>query len=130
LLWACGSSEPPPPRENVLQLVLGGENKSLGAALRALQPERAEPRVEPEPVPEPAPAREPPPRSREEPIPQPTPVVPPREVRLGRGQTVAALAREHLGSGDRWREILDLNGWTEADAKRLSVGTVVRLPTR
>ena len=55
VVLACGGSEPPAPRENVLELVLGGENKSLTAALRALRPAPAEPRGAPEPAQEPPP---------------------------------------------------------------------------
>ena len=38
------------------------------------------------------------------------------------------LAKQHLGSGLRYREILEANGWTEADAKRLREGQAVKIP--
>lgn len=49
-------------------------------------------------------------------------------VTLKRGQTLIHLAKEHLGSGNRFRELLDLNGWSDAEARRLAEGTKVRVP--
>ena len=130
VLWACGGSAPPPPSENVLELEVGGDNKPLSLALRALQP-AAERRPAALPEPRRESAAEPPPvRPAVRPAVQSEPAAATHTVRLGRDQTVVGLAREHLGSDLRWREILELNGWTEADAKRLPVGTVVVLPRR
>ena len=47
---------------------------------------------------------------------------------LRSGQTIFGLAREHLGSAVRYREILECNGWTEEQAARLPAGTRVVLP--
>ena len=49
-------------------------------------------------------------------------------VTLKRGQTLIHLAKEHLGSGNRFRELLELNGWSDAEARRLAEGTKVRVP--
>lgn len=43
-----------------------------------------------------------------------------------RGDTLGAIAREHLGSAGRWRELARLNG--VQDERKLAVGTVLRLP--
>ncbi len=40
------------------------------------------------------------------------------------------LARKHLGDGARVSEILQLNGWSEADARRLLAGQKVKLPKK
>lgn len=50
-------------------------------------------------------------------------------VELGRGETLMQLAKRHLGSSGRYREILERNGWSEADAKRLRAGQLVKIPT-
>ena len=68
--------------------------------------------------------------------PSPTPpgpaVEPPayREVELQSGQTISHIASEHLGTMRRAGEILELNGWTEVEARRLPIGTVVKIPPR
>ncbi len=62
--------------------------------------------------------------------PPPAPIGPRREVSLDAGQTLFELARVHLGDGNRFHELLELNGWSEAQARRLPVGTVVQLPPR
>lgn len=49
------------------------------------------------------------------------------EVALEPRQTLMHLARIHLGSGNRFKEIMAWNGWTDADARRLQPGTKVRL---
>jgi len=60
----------------------------------------------------------------------PESAAPLRTVVLGRGETLYSLAVHHLDDGKRWREILALNGWTEAQVGGLAEGTVVRLPAR
>jgi nucleoid-associated protein YgaU len=50
------------------------------------------------------------------------------EVELEPRQTLSVLARKHLGSANRFKEILELNGWTDADARRLRPGQKVRIP--
>lgn len=49
-------------------------------------------------------------------------------VELGRGETLMQLAKHHLGSSARYREILERNGWSEADARRLRAGQLVKIP--
>ncbi len=51
-----------------------------------------------------------------------------RTVVLGAGETLAGLCAKHLGDAGRWRQVAELNGWTEDDLRRLSTGTEVRLP--
>jgi nucleoid-associated protein YgaU len=38
------------------------------------------------------------------------------------------LAKKYLGDGNRFREILTANGWTERDARRLPAGQAVKVP--
>lgn len=110
-----------------LVLEVGGPHPSLRQTLRGLGVAFAAPEVlvpEPdapdagiaddaEPVPGPVPG------------PEPSPFV---VVVLGEGQTVAHLARTHLGDANRYAEILTLNGWSESDSRRLRPGTKVRIP--
>lgn len=49
-----------------------------------------------------------------------------RTHRVGRGETLYALAKRYYGSGGRWRTIADANGLSEGDA--LPVGTTLRIP--
>ena len=51
-----------------------------------------------------------------------------RIVELKKGQTIFRLAQQHLGSASRWREILQFNNLTEASARKLPPGTMLRLP--
>lgn len=53
-----------------------------------------------------------------------------RVVRLVHGQTLGQLCAAELGTATRWREVAELNGWSEADVVRLPAGTAVKLPAR
>lgn len=50
----------------------------------------------------------------------------PRSVRVEAGQTLFAIAREHLGDGARWRDLLDAN--PGLDPQHLRAGQTLRLP--
>ena len=117
------ATTPPAPGPNVLSLELGGEHRSLTRALHVLQPETPEPT---EPI------RQlsgtPPTEPTEDPEPEPRGDL--REVALGESQTIQDVSMEHLGTTKRWMEILELNGWTEEEARKLRVGTMVKLPAR
>ncbi|MFE0400076.1 LysM peptidoglycan-binding domain-containing protein [Paenibacillus lactis] len=39
-----------------------------------------------------------------------------------------SIAKAHLGDGSRYKELMKLNNITEAQAKKLKVGTVIKLP--
>ena len=131
LVFACGGPPRSVPQEDVLILELGGINQPLREALlRFALPGDETLEVL---VPVPSPARS------EQAIPQPT--VSPAErttarepefltVYLRENETLYGLARTHLGSGSRFRELLDVNGWSEAQASRLPVGTPVKVPLR
>jgi len=132
--------------DGVLVMELGGAQTELGEDLVragiALLPQRALAEIklpdDVEPVPQPAPPAD----ERTdpaEPEPQPEPEPDPQDqaassgetvVVLGKGQTLFAVAKKHLGSATRYKEILKHNGWTEAQAKRLPAGTKVKLPPR
>lgn len=131
------------PSEGALVLELGGQQESLRAGLAAagitLGPPQRLRELPPPSVDEPPPAV-----GRETPAPAPevtpgpapaAPVAPAPEspwkvVKLKRGQTLIHLAKEHLGNGNLFRELLELNGWTEAEARRLPEGASVRVPVR
>ncbi len=49
------------------------------------------------------------------------------EVELGEGQTLMDLAMEHLGTSRRYLEIMEWNGLSDRDARRLKVGQKIRL---
>lgn len=128
LLAGCGADAAAARTgDGELVLEVGGPHPSLRQTLQALGvvldapvPLVVEASVEgagaagdPEPAPGPAPG------------PEPSPFV---VVVLGEGQTVAHLARKHLGSANRYAEILALNGWSESDSRRLRPGTKVKIP--
>lgn len=117
-------------------LVVGGQEanlrESLARARAALVPASVTPPVEPQresveptriappmPAPEPAP-----------PDPRPAPPPTERTVVLEPGMTLYSIAREHLPGRpeDGVRRILERNGWTEAQVRRLPRGTKVKLP--
>ena len=49
-------------------------------------------------------------------------------VTLGPKQTLIHLAKKHLGNGNRYREIMQVNGWDEDQVRRLPAGTQVKIP--
>ena len=51
-------------------------------------------------------------------------------VTVQKGDSLYGLSARHLGSGKRWPEIARLNGLSDADIKRLSVGRELKLPPR
>lgn len=127
-----------------LVLELGGASPSLAASLERLGVELLPAQqVPPGPLADVAPpergpsASDPSPDSapdRDQAAP-PEPSAPPTrpapawfEVELGPRQTLMDLAQEHLGSARRFKEIMDLNGWSDRDARRLRVGTLVKVP--
>jgi hypothetical protein len=111
---------------DTLVLEVGGEQGSLRQALvaagvlapgrRTAEPEQVVP-VEPADVP---------PEPEVAPPPAPDHIM----VELGAGETLIHLAKRHLGDGNRFRDILTANGWTEGDARRLPAGQMVRIPVR
>jgi len=127
------------PGDGTLILEVGGQQDSLREALAAagitIAPAQRvrDVEVRQEPVPEPD-GGVPVPPTAEEPMVRPDVVQPPvvepqwKTVALKRGQTLIHLAKEHLGNGNRFRELLECNGWTEAQARRLPEGTKVRVP--
>lgn len=127
LAAACGDGAVASPDQGALVLEVGGDHSSLRQALQAAgvrlpadasakRDDRGEDAAPAAPKPEPAP---PPPRAVEDAF---------FTVELGEDQTLVQLARKHLGNGNRFREILELNGWTEADSRRLRVGQQVKIP--
>jgi nucleoid-associated protein YgaU len=140
LAGACGDSRAAATTgDGVLVLEVGGEAASLQAALRqaGFTPAAAVPRdatgVAPTDTGErgdaSTPPVTPPPTLPPSPTPQPATTEPAWfTVTLADGQTPIHLARKHLGDGNRFREILDLNGWSENDARRLRAGQEVKIP--
>lgn len=133
-IWsaACGRPTAAAPKADALVLELGGEQGSLRQALVAagIAPaphataEDAAPPDEPDAAPEVGAQPEPVPIAVEPPAVTPDHI----EVELGRGETLIHLAKKHLGNGNRFREILTANGWTEQDARRLPAGQRVKIP--
>lgn len=120
--------------DGVLVLEVGGEQASLREALHAVGVEVApRPRAEVTDVP-PGPVEQvPPPGPGEQPQPQPqpTPAPAPQEtwftVEMKSGDSLIQIAKKHLGNGNRFRDILKWNGWSEDDALTLRPGTKVKL---
>lgn len=56
------------------------------------------------------------------------PAAPPASVTVKNGQTLTAIAREHLGNGNRWREIFELNRDKLDTPESLQAGMQIRLP--
>ena len=141
----CGSGCDGPARaaaaDGTLVLEVGGPHASLRESLRqagvVITPAvDYEPSVRVEPSPRTVPV-DPEPRQRqvspEPPLPRtepaPTPPAPTWfEVPLQKHETLILLARRHLGDGNRYREIMTLNGWTAEQTRRLKEGTLVRIP--
>lgn len=143
LLAACGRNDPPLAHaDGVLQLELGGAHGSLRQTLVQAEVPVAEPRrlvpealgsaegvVEPPPA-DPgvvAPPETPPGGASPE-APPPAPVADEWiVVTLGAKQTLIHLAKKHLGDGNRYRELMQWNGWNEDDVRRLPAGQQVKI---
>ena len=126
LLLLCGCSRGPAnaATADTLVLELGGSNRPLQESMQRLG---VKPKPPPEEAPQPsapAPPDVPPPAS------QPKPAADVLEVKLEKGQTLYDLARKHLGSATRWREIAEFNHIDEARLNRLREGTLIRVPLR
>ncbi len=134
LIVICGGivllgCEPQPPVERIgdpLILELGGQAGRLADSLRRTDPAADTVAI---PVVPPVGSRTGSEESGPEPDP-PAPVRTTRTVSLQAGGSLVGLCREWLGDGNRWREVMNLNGWTEADLRRLPIGTEVTLPLR
>lgn len=144
VLWlaACSDSQAASHvGEGRLVLELGGSHASLREALTkagiaVAGAQRVTAPASPD-APAEAPAAEPagsggaaPPKPVGEPVPAPTPTAeePFVYVTLGERQTLIHIARKYLGDANRFREIVELNGWSEADTRRLKAGQRVKIP--
>ncbi|MEC7582805.1 MAG: hypothetical protein VYE77_00675 [Planctomycetota bacterium] len=151
-LPACGSPRAEPlAGDGELVVELGGAHGSLAASLRSLgfellpverlgasQPVTAGAVRAQGVAGDLSPAAAPPGEVVLVEAPEPEPVQPPAPpvrvepqevvVRLQSGQTLMALAEAHLGSRQRYKEILRCNGWSEEFARRLPIGQRVRIP--
>lgn len=120
LFASCGgSSAGSRTTDGVLLLEVGGSHESLRAALLAAGAAPAATAADASAAAEGPPTSAPP-----ETAPAADHVV----VALGRGETLAQLAKRHLGNAARYREILARNGWSEAEARRLPEGQLVKVP--
>jgi nucleoid-associated protein YgaU len=118
-----------------LVLEVGGDQSSLAQDLRSmgveLLPRRQPPPAATPPAPAPFPpanqdpAAETPPPMSEPPVTSEPDWI---EVEIKPGQTIGALAKEHLGTSRRYQEILDLNHLTEAMARRIKAGSKIKIP--
>lgn len=153
LLVGCrGEPEPVVAGDGELVLEVGGDHPSLRAALlarglpvapaRVLVPVAASPEVPPTqpsveqagtPVDSLVPVADPPrPPQGIAPAEPAEPAAPEPEwtvVELPAGETLIHVARRHLGDGRRYLEVMQWNGWSEADARRLATGERIRLRT-
>lgn len=146
-LTSCGepAAAAAPPRD-VLVLEVGGAQPSLREALIALGREVGAPQhVAPLPVEAAPPSHREPldqpvdPGPRRDPKPEPGPTVDPQRepppeqssewviVRLGENEGLIHVARRHLGDGRRFGEIMEWNGWTERQTRRLPIGQEIRI---
>jgi len=149
-LGACRrSSAPAAASGDELVLEVGGQGTSLRATLVGLGRSPAPPhqlveRDVPQPLPAsfdvsdaPMPPRDPvvePELDPErDPAPEQQPPAPPPPqwtmVSLGDGETLIHVARRCLGDGRRYDEVMQWNGWSERDARRLRVGQPVKILT-
>ncbi|AJS59850.1 LysM peptidoglycan-binding domain-containing protein [Paenibacillus sp. IHBB 10380] len=51
-----------------------------------------------------------------------------KTVTVKSGDTLFIIAKKNLGDGSRYKEIQKLNGITDAQSKKLKIGTVIKLP--
>lgn len=125
-LSACARPTAAARSGDTLVLEIGGGQGSLRQALVAAGAVVAAPKPR-----EPAAEQAQVPAADDERVTPPPPVEPTAKhivVELGRGETLIHLAKRYLGDGNRFREILDANGWTERDARRLPAGQAVKVP--
>lgn len=52
----------------------------------------------------------------------------PKTVTIKSGDTLFIIAKKNLGDGSKYKEIQKLNNITDAQAKKLKIGTVIKLP--
>lgn len=133
--------------DGMLSLEVGGGHASLRGSLEAAGVAVGPAQRLREPDPEPAAAAAPEPAGERPPVavddlvppspsadddaaPPPAPRPSPDYfvVTLGPRQNLIQLAKKHLGNGNRFREIMELNGWSEADTRRLQPGRKVKIP--
>ena len=50
--------------------------------------------------------------------------------RIQKGESLYGLSVRYLGAGKRWREIAQLNGLSDAQVRRISVGREIKIPAR
>lgn len=127
----CGShGGPRAATDGTLILEVGGDRSSLRAALAAAGIESTAGSRRGQPDHDvPAPEQDAPDEEGEVRPLEPAPDVAGQlVVSLGKGETLMLLAKRHLGSSQRYREILTRNGWTEDDARRLREGQLVKIP--
>lgn len=125
----CGRDPAPPAdQDDLLVFTIGGDSPTLRSRLRMPPLKRSDvfekrPEKRAQKVP-----RRPGPTFR--PL-APTPEREvPRTAKLRPGETIVGLCKRVLGDGNRYPEVLKLNGWTEQQARRLPRGAEVKLPTR